>query len=201
MSQLNYQLAKTKTILADTTITGGTNAGPIVITSVAHGYETGDMLQISGVVGLTAANGQFVITKLTADTYSLNNSKGNAAYSSGGTASHIGFACAALLVDNTVFASGIPDFTIQGRLESLTSGGKVRIQFTDAADSSFVTEQSLATFQHSGAIAVANDKMFTVKKYDVPDARFAASGDNSRMKVFISGGAGVVAQFSGWITY
>jgi uncharacterized phiE125 gp8 family phage protein len=61
-------------------VTGATNATPIVITSTAHGYVTGDRVMISAVGGNTNANGIWKITRLTADTYSLDASVGNAAY-------------------------------------------------------------------------------------------------------------------------
>lgn len=66
-------------------ITSATNATPIVITAVSHGFNTGDKVYITGVGGNTAANGTWVITRLTADTFSLNGSVGNGAYTSGGT--------------------------------------------------------------------------------------------------------------------
>ena len=66
-------------------LTGATNASPIVITSTAHLLNTGDTISISGVVGNTAANGIFTITKVDANSFSLNGSTGNGAYSSGGT--------------------------------------------------------------------------------------------------------------------
>lgn len=66
-------------------ITGATNAGPIVITQVAHGRATGARVSIRDVGGNTAANNTYanpfwVITVLTVDTYSLDGSTGNAAY-------------------------------------------------------------------------------------------------------------------------
>src|SRR5574344_412169 len=67
------------------TITSASNATPIVITATAHGFNTGDKVYITGVLGNTAANGTWVITRLTADTFSLNGSVGNGAYTSGGT--------------------------------------------------------------------------------------------------------------------
>ena len=73
------------------TITGATNASPIVITAASHRYITGDKVVISDVNGNTNANGAWVITKLTDDTFSLNNSSGNAAYTSGGTARKANF--------------------------------------------------------------------------------------------------------------
>lgn len=66
------------------TITGATNANPIVITSVAHGRITGDYVTITGVVGNTAANGTWPIIKLSADTFSIPVA-GNGAYVSGGS--------------------------------------------------------------------------------------------------------------------
>lgn len=66
-------------------ITGASNAAPIVITSAGHGLSTGDAISVSGVAGNTAANGVFTITKVDDNTFSLNGSTGNAAYTSGGT--------------------------------------------------------------------------------------------------------------------
>lgn len=68
------------------TITGATNATPIVITIASHGYQTADQVDISGVLGNTAANGSWIITVLSANTFSLDSSVGNGAYSGGGSA-------------------------------------------------------------------------------------------------------------------
>ncbi len=203
MSQLAFATAKVKTIQADSTITAATNASPIAVTTSApHLLETGDIVQISGAVTLTAANGRFVVTKTGASTFTLNNSNGNGTWASGGTVKHIGFATAAVLVDNTVFTTA-PDFMLQARIESLTSGANVRFEFVDSADSLFVTAQPIVTFQAPGPIAsnLSADKMFTVKKYDVPDTRIAASGNNMKANVYVSGGPGAVAQFSAWLAY
>lgn len=67
------------------TITGASNATPIVITSASHGLATGDMVTIASVGGNTAANGTWKITKVGDNTFSLDGSVGNAAYTSGGT--------------------------------------------------------------------------------------------------------------------
>lgn len=79
------------------TITGATAANPCVITSVAHGYATGDEVLISGIKGMTQLNNRsFVITVLTADTFSLQdnfaaniNSSAYTAYVSGGIAEKV----------------------------------------------------------------------------------------------------------------
>lgn len=67
------------------TITNATNATPIVITSANHGLTTGTKVVISGVTGNTAANGEFVITVIDSNSFSLNGSSGNGAYTGGGT--------------------------------------------------------------------------------------------------------------------
>lgn len=66
------------------TVTGATNANPIVITSVGHGLSTGARVTVASVGGNTAANGTFTVTYVSADTYSLDSSTGNGSYTSGG---------------------------------------------------------------------------------------------------------------------
>lgn len=58
---------------------GPTNATPIVCTITAHGYTTNDILVISGTTGNTAANGNFQISPVTANTFTLLGSVGNGA--------------------------------------------------------------------------------------------------------------------------
>ena len=61
------------------------NTSPIVITSPNHGLVTGEVVQVSGVTGNTAANGIWTITVLTANTFSLNGSVTNGFSFGGGT--------------------------------------------------------------------------------------------------------------------
>ena len=68
-----------------TAITAASNASPIVIGKAGHGLSTGDRVVIESIVGNTAANAYWNVTKVTDDTFSLNGSTGNAAYVSGGT--------------------------------------------------------------------------------------------------------------------
>lgn len=68
------------------TITGATNASPIEITTnAAHGLANGDIIVIEDVLGNTDANGTWVVTVTGATTATLDDSSGNAAYTSGGT--------------------------------------------------------------------------------------------------------------------
>ncbi len=74
------------------TITGATNATPIVITtSASHGLATNMFVRNAAVGGNTAANGEFQITVLSGTTYSLNGTVGSGAYTSGGTSQRFGF--------------------------------------------------------------------------------------------------------------
>jgi hypothetical protein len=66
------------------TITGATNAEPIVITSTNHGLATGQIVTITGVVGNEAANDTWTITRIDPNTFSLNDSEGSGMYMSGG---------------------------------------------------------------------------------------------------------------------
>jgi hypothetical protein len=72
------------------TITGATNATPIVLTSAAHGLQTGQRVTISGVVGNGAANTTAVVTRIDANTFSVAVS-GSGGYVSGGTFKVTGF--------------------------------------------------------------------------------------------------------------
>jgi len=70
------------------TITGATRANPVVITSNAHGFNTGDFVYISGVSGMTQLNNKpYTITRVDANRFRLNsvNGSGYTSYSSGGT--------------------------------------------------------------------------------------------------------------------
>jgi len=72
--------------LAPLTISAGTNATPIVITtSTPHGIAVASHGTITGVVGLTAANGIWIVERVDATHLKLRGSVGNAAYTSGGT--------------------------------------------------------------------------------------------------------------------
>lgn len=79
------------------TITGATQANPVVITSAGHGYNNGDDVYIADIVGMTELNGRtFRVANKTANTFELtdflgNNINGTAftAYSSAGTASRV----------------------------------------------------------------------------------------------------------------
>ena len=58
-------------------ITSSTNASPIVVTDASHGLVTGDYVMINGHSTNTNANGFWKVTKVSDNTFSLDDSTGN----------------------------------------------------------------------------------------------------------------------------
>jgi hypothetical protein len=69
-------------------VTGGIATTPILLTLPSHPFHTGDTVYVSGIVGLTGASGWFQVTRVDADTISLDDSVGDGAWASGGTVYH-----------------------------------------------------------------------------------------------------------------
>ena len=80
-------------------ITAASNAAPIVITAASHGLSNGDKVTVSGVLGNTAANGRWTVANVTANTFELQGSTGNGAYTSGG---HFGLNMSTLSGGSTI---------------------------------------------------------------------------------------------------
>lgn len=73
----------------DITISGATQANPVVITATGHGLSNGDEVCITGIVGMTELNGRvFTVANQTANTFELfgEDGTGYAAYVSNGIA-------------------------------------------------------------------------------------------------------------------
>lgn len=76
-------------IAKNATITGITKANPAVVTATAHGLRDGDLVTISGVVGMTQVNGNtYSIKVVNANSFNLVgvDSTGYTTYTSGGIA-------------------------------------------------------------------------------------------------------------------
>lgn len=75
-------------IAASKAITGATQTNPVRLTIAAHGYATGRLAMVTGVVGMTQINDKvYKLTVIDADTVSLDGVDGTAfsAYTSGGS--------------------------------------------------------------------------------------------------------------------
>ena len=90
-------------------ITAATQANPVAITIAAHGYSTGDLVQIASVGGMTQLNDKlFLITVTGADTFTLDACNGTAfgAYTSGGSSTKGVFYTLKTSVDIAAVTSG-----------------------------------------------------------------------------------------------
>lgn len=65
-------------------ITNVTGSSPLRVWSSAHGMSTGGYLTVEDVGGETGANGTFSITRIDADSFTLDGSSTVASYTSGG---------------------------------------------------------------------------------------------------------------------
>ena len=113
-------------------ISSSTNATPTVITATAHGLVTGDRVLIQGHATNTNANGIFKVTKITADTFSLQDEFTGANIAGNGVGGGTGFCMKAPVVlytsdfkaiDFTVFTSGtattnVTPFVSNGKLDA-----------------------------------------------------------------------------------
>lgn len=77
---------------ATVSITGATQANPVVITAASHGFSNGDRVIINSVVGMSQLNNrEFTVANQTTNTFELSgiNGTGFDAYTSGGTVAKI----------------------------------------------------------------------------------------------------------------
>jgi hypothetical protein len=203
MPQLNLATSKSKTIQPNATISGATNAAPIVVATAApHGLESSDIVQISGVGGNGNANGLFAVTVVDSTHFSLNNSAGSGAYTSGGTCAHAGYATPGLLADNTVFVNGAGavDWTVKLQIQSASAGSSGRFAFFDTADAAFATELPIAELAWLGGVSPSADKTLSFKKASAPATRLGNPGNYLRIKL-LGLAVGATAQFSAWIEW
>lgn len=132
------------------TITGASNATPIVITtSTNHGLVTGNKVYIASVTGNTNANNtganpNWTITKLTDTTFSLDNSSGNAVYVSGGS-------CTPALI-------GSVDGSNRTRQRLLDIYNQARMALFNAIDGSLSEDEKIASI--SGCVIKKEDFTF-----------------------------------------
>ena len=171
-------------------ITGATNVSPIVVTTTsAHGLVTGDQVQVTGVVGNTAANGTFLVTALTPTTFSEQGSTGNGAYASGGAISQA-----------SDISGVLADWTLKLRVESLTAGKKIQIALQDSVDGFVNDIVTRATVNVQGQIMSSPTfaaKDFEWRKYDVPSTRFGTASARLRLSV-LAVDAAATAVVSAW---
>ena len=205
MSQIMIASGKVKTVGSQSlTITGAASSGGKVniTTSAAHGLETGDVVYISGVVGTVEANGRWSITVIDSTHFTLDNSTFVTAYTSGGTAAHVGYVTASQLIDNTVFSTVPNNLAFKFRMTSQSSGGKFRFHFQDTGDTAFLTAMAGPGGSFFGQHTNQFESTWSARFYDFPDFRVASSGNKTRLMIqFGSPVAGQSLTFDSWLEY
>lgn len=107
-------------------VTAATNATPIVVTSASHGLTTADIVHIRGALGNTAANGNWTITVVNANSFSLDSSVGNGAYTASSAhwiSTQIGPTSGSVLS-----ASSASPINIGSLLHGLSTGNTVTVE-------------------------------------------------------------------------
>lgn len=120
---------------ATATITGATQANPCVVTANSHGFSNGDLIYISGVVGMTEINNRlFTAASVAANTFELTgvNSTAYTAYSSGGLASPSA-------VPFFTTTAGSPFVTVTIQDHGVSAGASVVLPISTTLCSSVVT--------------------------------------------------------------
>jgi hypothetical protein len=99
-------------------VSAATNASPIVVTSNGHGLSNGATVYITGALGNTAANGAWVVSGVTANTFTLVGSSGNGAYTVGSATAYVP-TVAAFAADVSGSASSAAVNTVTATVTSL----------------------------------------------------------------------------------
>lgn len=81
--EMSFAVGITLATPKDITNVTDDTVSPIVITSVAHGLENGDMVEIAGVLVNTAANGSFIVDSKADDTFVIVDLDGSATTGNG----------------------------------------------------------------------------------------------------------------------
>jgi hypothetical protein len=139
-------------------ITGITKANPAVVTSANHGLTTGDVIKITGVVGMTEVNDEvFIVERLTANTFELvdTDSTGYGAWTANGSIDEAAFSNFCELtnynrqggskseIETTSLCSTAKEYEV-----GLPDFGTTQIDFNFAPQTAI--QLAMATFDRSG---------------------------------------------------
>lgn len=123
------------------TVTGGTNAAPIVLTiGAGHTIAVDSWVTVRAVVGLTGANGAWRVQAVSGTTVTLMGSVGNAAWSSGGTVQNL---------DTREFPLDVAVTSAQGINNANSGAIAYRINDTDSGGAIGADEFELYGIMHS----------------------------------------------------
>lgn len=167
---IKFALGRASALSVGKTITGATNATPIVITSTAHGFTTGDWVAIWNVGGNTNANGIFRVGTTAANTFELLDPitgasiAGSGAYTSGGIA---------LSLDAFTFLADLTGSWNVAQTAALSSK-TATLGILDAADTLFAAVASgapcdfLIKYKDTGVSSTSPIIMIVIKGTGIP---------------------------------
>lgn len=211
---MQYLLAsgKNKTLQPSLTVTGCSTAGAVTVASSA-GYEAGDIVLATGLAGLTGGVNAIWQISITSGTVVQLKSIGSSAaptfagaWTSGGTLKHIGWTNTALTLDNTIFDSPDPDFTLVTTVDSLSASTGLRIHVLDTSDS-FAADIKVGpmTYAFGPFTAQTSERVSSVRRHHFQGLRLGSSGNALRSVVMFEGvkgtppAVGASAMFSQWV--
>lgn len=109
-------------------VTGATATTPIAVTVFsAHDMITGDFCYVSGIEGLSGADGYWQITKTGASTFTLNGSVGTGSYTTGGTVECGDLGMVDLILDDNALPDCLTEFTQWAGTVNVTVSGTVYV--------------------------------------------------------------------------
>lgn len=185
---------KVKTIQAASTIASIQYGSPYVVkTTAAHDLETGDMVQLSPLPGLT-----FTTTVIDSETFSLNETaNGGLIWTPvSGSVTHVGYATAAVATDGTQIPPGT-NFSMHFSINTLNAG-YIRCEFEDSDEASFNDRLPGPSFCSPAAPITSGDS-YSAPVSQWPGMYISGTGDVMRCKVFLNGGPGASANFSAFL--
>jgi hypothetical protein len=205
MQIISVLTSKSKTIQANSTVSTMASSGGLVkvTTAAAHGFETGDIVQISNTTGTVEANGQWIVTVIDTTHFTLNNATFVNAYVSGGTVIHCGWS-APLSAFNQNFFLGTPvDLTGKFLVQSAPVNFTFRWVIDDASigDTTFLTAMPGPTGGCAGGQTSKSDSIQMFTYYDFPDLRLNIENTWRLRVLFGHPVVGETITFSFWFEY
>ena len=136
---------------SSTAITAATQANPVVVTAAGHGLSNGDLVKITGVVGMTEINDRlFKVADKTDDTFELQDDgatdidgSGFTAYTSDGTVQAVTLTGCHT---HRKFATADQGSCSGGILTTLTSGTDLELYVKGTTDATNLTHESASLF-------------------------------------------------------
>ncbi len=205
MQIISVLTSKSKTIQANSTVSTMVSSGGLVKvgTTAAHGFESGDIIQLSGTVGTVEANGQWIVTVVDATHFTLNNSNFLNAYVSGGTIAHCGYSAPLTAFNNTFFLNTPINLTGKFLVQSAPVNSTFRWVIDDAGlgDTTYLSSMPGPAGGFAGGASPKSDYVWSFLYSDFPDLRLQIENTWRLRVLFGHPVVGVTISFSFWFEY